>query len=723
MPELVLELFSEEIPARMQAQAAKDLERLIAERLRAAGVVFSGAAAYATPRRLTLHIPEIALKTEPTREEIKGPRVGVPAKALEGFLRKTGLQEDQLERRADKKGETYFAVISRPGQVTAEILAAAIPEVIRSFPWPKSMRWGAGDLRWVRPLRSILCILVDDDGAVAVPDLAVGDLAGGDLSVGAVTYGHRFLSLDKKTGAPKPLTVKSFKDYKAQLKRAKVLLDPAERQDQIAAGAKALAAEAGLELVEDPGLLREVTGLVEHPVPLMGAIEAEFQELPPEVLQTSMKEHQKFFSVRDPKSGKITNFITIANIEAADGGATIIAGNERVLRARLSDAAFFYRNDLATPLEGNVEKLAAVTFHNQLGSEADRVIRLRGLAAAIAPMVGAAPDQADRAALLAKADLVSEMVYEFPELQGLMGRYYAEAAGEPAAIATAIELHYAPLGPSDAAPTEPVAIAVALAAKIDALAGFWTIGAKPTGSGDPFALRRAALGVIRIVLENGLRLPLAPVLAAHAARLEGHVAEEEGAAAGPRVFDAGVQADLLSFIAERLKVFLRDPKLGAGMRHDAVDAVYALSGPAGAPDDLLQARARIVALNDLLGTEDGANLLAAFKRANNILVAEEAKDGVEYSLDPQPRLAEQPEEKALFAALDAADEQAAPALAAEDYPAAMAAMAALRPPLDAFFEAVVVNAEAPMIRRNRLCLLNRIRQTVNQVADFSRLDG
>ena len=759
MPELLIELASEEIPARMQAQAAEELSRGVCERLGAAGVVFAKAAAYSTPRRLTLHVGEIALETEATREEFKGPRADAPAKALDGFLRKVGLKKDQLELRDDKKGQTYFAVVERPGRQTAALLAEIMPDVVRAFSWPKSMRWGDGDLRWVRPLRSVLCILVDNPSAkaptVVVPQFEIDGLVNDDIA-----YGHRVHSLDRKTGAPKPLKIKSFKDYKAQLKRAKVMLDPEERRAKIEKDATALAAEAGLELVPDAGLLREVAGLVEHPVALMGAIDPAYLSLPAEVLRTSMKEHQKFFSVREPKTGRIVSFVTIANLEAADGGATIVAGNERVLRARLADAAFFYQNDLAKPLEAGVEKLAAVTFHNQLGSQADRVARIRGLARELAPLVSADPDLADRAALLAKADLVSEMVYEFPELQGYMGRVYAEAAKEPATVAAAIESHYAPLGPSDDAPTEPVAIAVALADKLDALAGFWTIGAKPTGSGDPFALRRAALGVIRIVLENGLRLRLERSLSGHAARLNPDVVAvarrgEETVAEGPaktmddwrqamrdeiaagamarsdageaerlviarRLFDGDIRADLIGFIAERLKVYLRDPKTGAkGVRHDVIDAVFALGGV----DDLTRTHTRITALAALLETDDGANLIAAYKRANNILEAEEKKDGVEYSLDPNPKLAEEDAERALFSALDAADESIKGLLKAEDYAGAMTEMASLRPPLDAFFDKVVVNAENQVVRRNRLCLLHRIRKTMGQVADFSLLEG
>ena len=687
MPDLLLELFSEEIPARMQARAAEDLTRLIGEGLTSAGVTFAEAHAYATPRRLALHVTDLLAETAPLREELKGPRTDAPEKALEGFLRKTGLMKEQLEIRDDKKGQVWFAVIEKPGRKASEILAELVPEVVRKFPWPKSMRWGDGDLRWVRPLRSILCIL-SDGGAAEIVTFDIGGIVSGD-----VAFGHRFMG-----DGPFPVT--SFEAYREELLAQKVILDPAERAKAIEKGMAKLAKKAGLEIVPDPGLLREVAGLVEWPVPLMGEVEERFRSLPPEVLQTSMKEHQKFFSLRDPKSGQITGFVTVANVEAKDKGEKIVAGNQRVLRARLADAEFFYRNDLQTGLEKALAKLETVTFHNKLGSQRQRVERIRQLAREIAPLVGADPDRADRAAELAKADLATEMVYEFPELQGLMGRYYAEAAGEAPEVAAAIEAHYQPLGPTAEVPTAPVSIAVALADKIDMLAGFWAIDEKPTGSGDPFALRRAALGVIRILLETEKRVRLRGLLAE---RVRGFEAEE------------AVADDLLSFFADRLKVYLRDH----GVRHDVIDAVFRLDGQ----DDLVDVAARVRALSALLGSETGANLLAAFKRANNILTAEEKKDGVEYSLDPDPKFAEEAAEKALFKALDAADAAIAPALSDEDYPGAMAEMAKLREPLDAFFDDVIVNAENQTVRRNRLCLLNRIRATMGKVADFSAIEG
>lgn len=707
MPDLLLELFSEEIPARMQAKAAEDLKTLFLKGFKEAGLAHGAARGFATPRRLTLLVEEVAAAASAVSEEIKGPRTDAPEKALEGFLRKTGLAKEQLEVRDDKKGQVYFAVIEKPARPAGEIVAELAPQILRAFPWPKSMRWGSGDFRWVRPLRSVLCLLCDDD-KVEVPPFEVGG-----LTSGAVTYGHRFHTMDKKTGLPKPIEVTSVKQYKSALRRAKVILDPIERQEAISRDARRLAEEAGLELVEDRGLLAEVAGLVEHPVALLGPIAEEFQRLPPEVLRTSMKEHQKFFSARDPKSGRITGFVTVANIEAPDGGATILAGNERVLKARLSDAMFFFENDLAVPLEKLVSKLDLVTFHNQLGSQGARVKRLERLSSALSALVGASGELAVRAAAFAKADLSSEMVYEFPELQGYMGAVYAREAGERPEVANAIEYHYAPLGPSDNIPTEPVAIAVALADKLDQLAAFWAIGAKPTGSGDPFALRRAALGVIRIVLENELELDLGTVLKEHELRLAPDLTE--GA------FDSEVRADLMAFFADRLKVFLRDQ----GVRHDVVEAVFRLDRQNGGSPaaDLALAKRRIDAVGALLGSADGENLQAAFKRANNILTAEEKKDGVEYSLDPLHKLAREAEEKALFKALDAAEKVVEEALRRRDFTRACSAMAGLRGPLDAFFDKVVVNVDEATLRRNRLCLLNRIRATLGRIADFSALEG
>ena len=693
MPDLLIELRSEEIPARMQARAADDLKRLMTDGLVEAGLTYAGAAAFATPRRLVLTVHGLLAESPTLREERKGPRVDAPERALEGFLRSTGLTKDQLEARDDKKGQVWFATIERAGRPAAEIVAEVLGATLRDFPWPKSMRWGTGSLRWVRPLKSILCLLTDEAGAEVVPFEIEGIVAGD------TTMGHPVL-------APQPFAVTSFEDYQARLKRARVILSAEERADHIWTDAHNLAFAQGLEVVEDKGLLAEVAGLVEWPVPLMGEIGADFLDLPPEVLRTSMKEHQKFFSVRNPKTGRIEKFLTVADTETADQGATVLAGNRKVLAARLSDAKFFWENDLRTVrsvgLEGMAEPLKSVTFHNKLGSQADRIDRIAALSREIAPKVGAKPDLAAEAARVAKADLASEMVYEFPELQGIMGRYYAEAAGHDDGVPEACEEHYAPLGPSDAVPTAPVSVAVALADKIDMLTGFWAIGETPTGSKDPFALRRAALGVIRIVLENGHNLSLTEVMAGAVGKVEAADAET-------------VTADLLSFLHDRLKVHLRDK----GVRHDVIDACLAMPGS----DDLTLLVARAEALSQVLTTDDGENLIQGFKRANNILTQAEAADGVEYSYGPEAKLAETAEEAALFTALDAAEAQIAPAMEAEDFTAAMHAMAGLRGPIDGFFEAVQVNTDNQIVRRNRLNLLHRIREICLSVADLTRIEA
>ena len=685
MADLLIELFSEEIPARMQAKAADDLKRMVTDGLVDAGLTYAAAAAFATPRRLCLALEGLDAQSKPVVEERKGPNTSAPQQALDGFLRSTGLTIDQLEKRADKKGEVWFAVMKKPGRPAAEIIAETLEATIRTFPWPKSMRWGTGALRWVRPLHSILCLLSSEAGADVVP-LSVDGIASGDS-----TEGHRFM-------APGRFSVSSFEDYRAKLKRAFVVLDPTERANAIWADASAQAFANGLELVEDRGLLAEVSGLVEWPVVLMGKIGEEFLGLPPEVLQTSMKEHQKFFSVRNPKTGRIERFVTVANIEAADQGATILKGNQKVLAARLADAKFFWENDLREAKAGMGAWQAAlenVTFHNKLGSQAARIKRIAALARDLAPVVGADPDMAEQAALVAKADLSSEMVYEFPELQGLMGRYYAEKAGMSADIAAACEAHYSPLGPSDDVPTAPVSVAVALADKLDTLTGFWAIDEKPTGSKDPFALRRAALGVIRLILDNHLTLPLAERLAA----------ADAGAGA----------ADLLGFFQDRLKTYLRD----RGIRHDVIDACIAMPQS----DDLALLLKRAEALQGALGTDDGENLIQGFKRANNILSQAEEKDGVEYSFGADVKYAENEAEKVLFAALDSADKTIQPAMATQDFAAAMAAMATLRGPIDAFFEAVKINADSALVRRNRLNLLSRIRTTCLSVADLTKVEG
>ena len=743
MPDLLIELFSEEIPARMQPRAREDLKRLVTDGLVEAGLTYASAGAFSTPRRLALTVEGLTAASPTTREERKGPRVDAPEAALEGFLRSTGLTRDQLEARDAGKSQVWFATITKPGRPAAQIVAEVLEATIRNFPWPKSMRWGSGSLRWVRPLHSILCLLTDEAGASVVP-LDVDGIVSGNM-----TRGHRFM-------APDAFAVTGFDDYAAKLRRAKVMLDAEERATEIRAQAENLAFARGWQIVPDDGLLAEVAGLVEWPVPLMGVIEDRFLSLPPEVLQTSMKEHQKFFSALNPATGRIEGFVTVANIETPDDGATILAGNQRVLAARLSDAAFFWENDLREAQSGMTawaDGLASVTFHNKLGSQADRVARIAALAREIAPLVGADPDQAELAARLAKLDLRSAMVGEFPELQGTMGRYYALEAGEPAAVADAARDHYSPLGPSDAVPTAPVSVAVALADKIDTLTGFWAIGEKPTGSKDPFALRRAALGVIRLILQNGSLVPLLKFLpvriGAHISRiavddfaaplahakdafigagyveiadvltkfelstLEGFAAEENLEELAQVSFMGG--ADLLSFLHDRLKVYLRDQ----GIRHDIIDAVLAQEGN----DDLVRVVARATALNDMLATEDGRNLTQGLKRAGNILTQAEDKDGVEYSFGADPKFAETEAERALFAALDRADPAIRAAMEAEDYPAAMTAIAALRAPIDAFFEAVQVNTDNQIVRRNRLNLLSRIREAGRQIADFSLIEG
>ncbi len=744
MPDVLIELFSEEIPARMQTKAADDLRRLITDGLVEAGLTYSGAAAFSTPRRLALSIDGLTAESAAVREERKGPNVNAPDKAIEGFLRGVGLTRDQVEERDDKKGKVLFAVIEKPGRPAAEIIAEVLEKTVRNFPWPKSMRWGSGSLRWVRPLHSMICLLIDEAGAEVVP------LDIDSITTGNTTRGHRFM-------APDTFSVTSFDDYEAKLKRAKVVLRADERSDAIWQEATNQAFASGVEVVEDKGLLAEVAGLVEWPVVLMGDIADDFLGLPDEVLQTSMKDHQKFFSVRNPKTGRIERFITVANIETADNGATIIAGNAKVLAARLADAKFFWENDLRVAKEGMqpwLDGLANVTFHNKLGSQRDRIDRIAALAREIAPVVGADPDLAHEAALIAKADLQSEMVYEFPELQGLMGRYYAEAAGRDPAVAEAAEMHWKPLGPSDDVPTAPVSVAVALADKLDTLAGFWAIDEKPTGSKDPFALRRAALGVIRLVLDNGLTLGLRSTIDkagqfkedVAAARTEKRsakkssdkaqdawtadkTAENKGELAEQRERAYAAQdqmnsisrtryemaTDLLAFFHDRLKVYLRDK----GIPHHVIDACIAMPGN----DDLTLLVKRTEALAGFISTDDGENLIQGFKRANNILSQAEEKDGVEYSYGADLKYATEPAEKALFTALDDADAAIEPALAAEDFNAAMQAMAGLRAPIDAFFEAVQVNADSEVVRRNRLNLLSRIRKTCLSVADLTRIEG
>ncbi len=685
MPDLLIELFSEEIPARMQARAREDLKKLVTDGLVEAGLTYRSAGAFSTPRRLALAVEGLTAESPTTREERKGPRTDAPEAALEGFLRSTGLTRDQLEARDDKKGQVWFATIVKPGRPAAGIVAEVLEATIRNFPWPKSMRWGSGSLRWVRPLHSILCLLSDESGAAVVPLEIDG------IRAGNATRGHRFM-------APDEIAVSGFEDYAAKLRRARVMLDSAEREAAIRQEAANLAFARGWEIVPDEGLLTEVAGLVEWPVPLMGAIEDRFLTLPPEVLQTSMKEHQKFFSARNPRTGRIEGFVTVANIETPDHGETILKGNQRVLAARLSDAAFFWDNDLREARAGMAdwaEGLKSVTFQSKLGSQADRIARIAALAREIAPLVGADADQAEQAAKIAKLDLRSAMVGEFPELQGIMGRYYALEAGLPEPVADAARDHYSPLGPSDAVPSAPVSVAVALADKLDTLTGFWAIDEKPTGSKDPFALRRAALGVIRLVLVNGVRANLGRTFAK---------ANPDAAA-----------ADLIAFFHDRLKVHLRDQ----GIRHDIIDAVLAMPGN----DDLVLLVNRATALNDVLKTEDGTNLLQGLKRAGNILAQAEEKDGVEYSFGADPKFSETDEERALFAALDKAEPAIREAVRLEDFQAATQGIASLRAPIDAFFEAVQINTDNQITRRNRLNLLSRIREAGRLIADFGRIEG
>ena len=770
MPDLLIELFSEEIPAKMQVRAADDLKRLMTEALVDAGLTYAGAAAFATPRRLVLTIDGLLAESPTVREERKGPRTDAPEKALEGFLRSTGLTKDQLEARADKKGQVWFAKIEKPGRPAGEIIAETLEKTVRNFPWPKSMRWGAGPLRWVRPLHSIVCTL-HENGETEIVGLEVDGITSSDL-----TAGHRFLN-------PARFSVTNFEDYAAKLKRAHVILSTDERMETIWHDATQAAFANGLEVVEDKALLAEVAGLVEWPVVLMGEIGTDFLDLPAEVLQTSMKEHQKFFSVKD-KMGRILRFVTVANVTTEDNGATILAGNQKVLSARLADAKFFWENDLRIAKAGMEpwqNALKSVTFHNKLGTTADKIDRVSALAREIAPAVGADPDQAEQAGRIAKADLTSEMVYEFPELQGIMGEYYAKAAGLSDAVAAVAREHYQPLGPSDDVPTAPLSVAVALADKIETLTGFWAIDEKPTGSKDPFALRRAALGVIRLVLEGahtlhlidamdgsfeGRRQPelnrlkdcissqilndfergkevsneisefvgedasesigtINSALSSKPAIKERHIRDaaekiaelyrRQRSGIDWRAIFVPARDDLLTFLHDRLKVYLRD----RGIRHDVIDACLAMPNA----DDLTLLVNRARALSGFLATDDGENLIQGFKRAHNILRQAEDNDGVEYSYGADPKLAETDEEKALFVALDTAEAAIAPAMKAEDFSAAMSALAGLRSPIDAFFETVQVNADSAILRRNRLNLLHRISAACLAVADLTRIEA
>jgi glycyl-tRNA synthetase beta chain len=739
MPDLLLEIFSEEIPARMQPRAREDLKRLVTERLVDAGLTYEGATAFATPRRLALAVEGIPARQPDLNEERRGPRVGAPAAAIAGFLKGAGLQSiDQARIATDsKKGDYYVALIEKPGRPAIEVIAQIIPAVIRSFPWPKSMRWGTGALSWVRPLHSIVATFGPQTEEPEIVPFAIDGIAASNL-----TRGHRVM-------APAAFEVRHLDDYVRRLTNAKVVLDPARRQQIILADAKNLAFAQGLELVEDESLVVEVAGLVEWPVVLIGQFEEEFLDVPPEVVRTTIRNNLKCFVLKDPETSKLANkFVLVANLEADDGGKAIVAGNERVIRARLSDARFFYVTDLATRLEDRLPKLADIVFHEKLGTQAERVERLESLAQAITTCLEGRSDRSDalrqkavQAARLCKADLVTNMVGEFPELQGVMGRYYAQIQGKDAAVAHAIEDHYKPQGPFDLVPADPVSLIVAVADKLDTLLGFWLIGETPTGSKDPYALRRAALGVIRIVLENAIKLRLEPLLKSHLGHylsqksandprlrnarespgtqssespclIDGHSDQQIGSI--PAQFRPMI-ADLLGFFAERLKVLLREQ----GARHDLVDAVFALEGQ----DDLLIIVRRVEALAKLLDTDDGKNLLAGYRRATNIIRIEEKRDNYHYSGEPDAQLYRHAEEWALASGIETAHRNAQAALAREDFGAAMSAMANLRPAVDAFFETVTVNVDEVAIRSNRLKLLNQIREATRAVADFSRIEG
>jgi len=703
MPQLLLELFSEEIPARMQARAAEDLKRLVTEGLTGAGLSFDAAESFATPRRLALCVDGIPNRQPDIREERKGPKVGAPAKAIEGFLRGAGLETlAQCEKRETPKGEVWFAVTEKKGRDTKDVLPEIVTTAIRQLAWPKSMRWAANGFRWVRPLHAILAAF---DGAALNGAL---DLDGDTIRFGNRTWGHRFLH-------PDYIEATNFKEYADNLRNpGHVILDPAERRAIIAGGLAEQAKKAKLAVRDDPALLDEVTGLVEWPVVLLGTIDDAFMAVPPEVLTTAMRTHQKYFALEKPDGSLAPRFAMVANMTTKDGGAQIVAGNERVLRARLSDARFFWDQDRKQSLSSRTTRLSNITFHAKLGTLDAKVDRIEALAVELARHIdGADRDHVARAARLAKADLVTEMVGEFPELQGVMGRYYALEDGEHAAVADAVRDHYAPQGPTDACPSKPVSVAVALADKIDTLVGFWAIDEKPTGSKDPYALRRAALGVIRLVVENGLRLNLLPVFA-EAAGQHFLGALKSGQGATPSDIDS-LGIDLLSFFADRLKVHLR----GQGVRHDLIAAVFALGGE----DDLVRLLARVDALQGFIASADGANLLTAFRRAANILRIEEKKDGVAYDEAPDDAAYMQDEEAALGRALATASAAVEQAVAEEDFTGAMAALAMLRGPVDAFFDRVTVNADDPALRANRLRLLSRIRATMGLIADFSQIEG
>jgi glycyl-tRNA synthetase beta chain len=701
MPDLLLELLSEEIPARMQAAAAKELERLVVGALSDRGLLFESAKSFAGPRRLTLAVGGLPAKQPDTSEERKGPRVGAPAKAVDGFLRSAGVTLDQCTTQSDGKGEFYVAVIRRAGRRTQEVLAEILPEAFAKLPWPKSMRWTSESVRWVRPLRSILCTL---DGEI-VPFTFAGVTSGNETS------GHRFLS-----GGP--IGVRRFEDYENKLAAARVVLDPAQRTETILHESRQKAFAIGAELIEDGALLDEVAGLVELPVPLVGSIDEEFMALPPPILQTSMRVHQKFFALRDIATEALTNrFVVVANLEADDGGKQIIAGNERVLRARLADAKFFWAQDCGKPLITRVPDLQKVVFHAKAGSMLDRVHRIEALAALTATMLDFDAEKARRAGLLAKADLITGTVGEFPELQGTIGRLLALHDGEDQSVANAIGEQYRPAGPDDRVPSEPISIAVALADKIDSLVTLWRAGEMPSGSRDPFALRRAGLGILRIVLQNSLRLPLLVPLAAVVIlhRGEKEIRVNDKPLAQAREEDRASLTEILAFLADRLKFALRDE----GVRHDLIDAVFALSGD----DDFVRLVGRVKALETVLKMADGANLLTAYRRAANILRIEEKRDGRSYEGNADADRLELAEEKILFHAMTAGEKRISEDLAQERFAEAMSVMAGLREPVDRFFDKVTVNAPDANLRENRLYLLSGLRRVLHTVADFSRIEG
>jgi glycyl-tRNA synthetase beta chain len=746
MPDLLLELFSEEIPARMQAKAAEDLRRMVTDKLVAEGLVYEGAKAFATPRRLALTVHGIPARQSDLKEERKGPRVGGPEAAVAGFLKATGLAslDEAKIQRDPKKGDFYIALIEKPGRPTLDVLADMLPVIVRTFPWPKSMRWGErsarpGALQWVRPLHAITATFGID---TEEPDVVKFAIDG--IEAGQTTYGHRFM-------VPAAINVRRFDDYESKLKAAKVILDPQARKDIIQADARQLAFAQGFELVEDQVLLDEVSGLVEWPVVFMGSFESEFLSIPHEVIRATIRNNLKCFVVSDPKTGKLANkFIMTANIEASDGGKAITSGNERVIRARLSDAKFFYETDLKTRLEDRLPKFEQIVFHEKLGTQGERIARIEKLAQNIAPLVDADVEKTKRAAHLAKADLLAEVVGEFPELQGLMGKYYALAQGEDASVATASEDHYKPQGPADRVPTDPVSVAVALADKIDTLVGFWAIDERPTGSKDPFALRRAALGVIRLILENKLRIGLIETFVLAGIEIESDATFQKLNAATERLIQLRYEDDAISgqeykrvrerilrrsygarqadssltkiydytfglmlFFFDRLKVQLREQ----GARHDLVDAILSLE----LQDDLLMVVRRVEALGKFLDTDDGKNLLAGTKRASNILAIEEKKDKRSFDGAPDAALYSLSEEKTLAKAIEEVKAEAGAAIAQEDFAMAMSTLAKLRPAVDAFFDKVKVNDDDANVRENRLKLLNEIRAATRAVADFSKI--